>query len=258
LGKSVEFISIYAYNNRVIAVNRCITFMGTNTYIVLMKPNLIYVIVGTLMCTFFIACQKENEEKQPKYTDELYRTAIIKTAVLRMYTNHLEIKDTTIINRYVKNSLKYFNFDVTPYETDYRMKLVGTDSVAFMSGYNPYTFELSNGKYVFTSKVTVTRPFNDPLLLNIFKYQAPYVPYNISSSQVVYRTQDMRVGYGNRIEMLLPVVSYKFSSRTSNSFLTAQGFAFNEFDESVISKLGANDTLAVQLFNYDMKAKLIE
>ncbi len=233
-------------------------FCCANLYIAYMKLNLIYALTGAVMCMFFMACQKENEEKQPKYTDELYRTAIIKTAGLKMYTNGSEIKDTVIINRYVKSGLKYFNFDVTPYETDCRMKFVGTDSVAFVLGYNPYTFDLNNGKYIFTSKLTINKPFNNPLLLNVFRYQAPYVPYNISSSQVVYKTQDMRVGYGNRIEMLLPVVCYKFTSRTSNSFLTAQGFALNEFDNSVIAKLGPSDTLAVQLFNYDMKDKLIE
>jgi hypothetical protein len=198
-------------------------------------------------------------ENEPVYTEDMYRVAIVKTAELKMYTNRTQITDTVLINKYIKQYSKYFNLDKTPIETELKMRFIGTDSVAFQNSPGKYSFTKSGNKYIFTSAADVNRPGNMPLYIDLFKYSSPYTPYNISATQVLYHTKDMRVGYGTPIEMALPVMSYKVSSRPSNNFYyTATGISFNEFDEAVLPKLGINDTLAIQLFRYDMKARLIE
>jgi len=224
-----------------------------------MKINLTHIIVIILLSGFCYSCKKEAKPKDPVYSKELSRTAIVKTAELRMYTNNRQITDTTIINNYIKPYIKYFNFDKKPYETEYKMTFLGPDSASFFTGTNPYNFVSIGNKYIFKSIRSVTRPFNMPLYLNIFKYNEPYIPNGTSGLQTTYRTQDVRIGNGNAIAMELPVLCFKFSSRiVGSSYFISGGFAFNEFDETVIPKLGPNDTLAVQLFKYNMKAQIIE
>jgi hypothetical protein len=227
-----------------------------------MKLNLTsYLITALILCAFY-SCKKDNEVEKVKkitYSEDLYRVSIVKNAELKMYTNGVQITDNIIIDKYIKQYSQYFNLDKTPLETELRMRFISADSAVFEKALGRYRYANTNGKYIFTGKEDINRPGNLPLFVNMFKYSMPYVPYNISPTQTQYRTKDVRVGYGNAIEMSLPVMSYQVSSRPSSSFYyRASGISFNEFDETVLSKMGANDTLAIQLFTYIMKAKVIE
>jgi hypothetical protein len=227
-----------------------------------MKLNLIHTLITALVLCTFYSCKKDNEVKKVKkitYSEDLYRVSIVKTAELKMYTNSGQITDNTVVDRYIKQYAQYFNLDKTPLETELRMRFIGADSAVFEKALGRYRYININGKYIFTGKEDINRPGNMPLFVNMFKYSMPYVPYNVSPIQVQYRTKDVRVGYGNALEMALPVMSYHISSRpSSSSYYRASGISFNEFDETVLAKMGANDTIAIQLFTYNMKAKIIE
>lgn len=206
-----------------------------------------------------VGCKKTSPVKIDKYSNVLNRVAIVKTMDLKMYTNQAEITDTARKSAYIRKYSQYFNLDKTPHESSLTVTLMPRDTVRFSNG-GYYSFTKNDNQFVFTSKELVQQAVNDSLFKNIFMHKASYTPFNLSVNQVSYHTHDIRVGYGDTTKLTLPVVSYRITRGHpygSYVFVSFVGIRIDDFNPSIIQSLGPQDTIAVQLFNYELKAQLL-
>lgn len=223
-----------------------------------MKPITTLLLLFTL-CVILSSCNKDGSIIHPKkYSNIFNRVAIIKVQD-KLYSNHTEITDTALKSRFMKSANTYFNLDKTPMEANYRLIFFKRDSVTFSAGVNPYGFKLTGNQYIFSSRQDAAVTFTiDSLYLNIFKYNSSTFTPFMQGTHPSYRYTDIRTGYGDSTEIKLPFISYKLSTRSSKGYTIYTGLRPNDFDASIIGKLGPQDTLAIQVFNYDMKADLAQ
>src|SRR5690606_11283146 len=89
---------------------------------------------------------------------------------------------------------------------------------------------------------------------DLLKYNAPREP-GLAIFGIDYFTKEVRVANGNYRNLNFSVLSY-FIKRSSNNGSSQQSsYLFNEFNENIISKLKANDTLAIQEYTLNAIAR---
>jgi len=222
-----------------------------------------YLISPAILIIVLLAfgCKKNSPIKIDKYSNVLTRVAIIKTMDLKMYTNQTEIIDTSIKNNYIRKYSQYFNLDKIPHESSYTVTIVAPDTVRF-SGSGFYSFKKTGDQFIFTSRDVFQWSVDDSLFINMFKYNAPYTPFSPfpnSPNHILYHTHDIRTGYGDTTKLSLPIVSFRLTRGFSPhySYSSFAGLRNDDFNPAIIQSLGPRDTLAIQLFNYELKAQLL-
>lgn len=221
-----------------------------------MKPSLNSTpILLFVLITLVITSCKKNNEKPVTYPLNFYAERIEIVSETRMFTQDGEIKDAQKIAEFTASMDDYFKAENN---IDNKGELYVTflsKEKAIFEG-NNYEFEVSqNGdQHLFTSELKTIIPpkVNDSFIDYILKYQS--VVTDGTGSGLTLR--EMKVGYGNYQEIRFPVLVYATTQGIEGQFIhKTKMITNNEFNESVISQLRANETLAVKTYMVICKAK---
>ncbi|MCE7042377.1 hypothetical protein [Dyadobacter sp. CY312] len=209
---------------------------------------------------FVIACKKTDIEQLPEFPSTLYLNGITKKSKLHLYSDGKEITDPAVISKFVKTNGGFAQND-TSLVSDEHFTFFSTDSAGILNTFpslivtkNGEQFLFKSTNRIITSKEAIETNFN------MAKYKSEAEPVWDSK----WSTYHMLVGYGNYTELKLSTFEYKrvkwylMSGYFPEPILqksSTSGTKFNEFDQSYISKVGKNDTLAIQEYFYTFKKR---
>ncbi len=219
-----------------------------------MKTILANLLLLLLLLTLFISCKKNEVGNGFNPSKKLYTQSVTQKYSVRLFTNGMEIKNQTVINNFIKNSL-VFNLNLSNVDKSYYVTFSATDTAIFNNdNFNfpeKYSIVKKDNQFlfysgdVFLSNDLPFRYFNDMLK---YKYAEKLLP--IGGGLDLKQTRFIKVGYGNYNQMEFSLLSYKYiQTSIGGRFFSEQSGITNEFNESVITKVGAKDTLAVQEFS---------
>lgn len=223
------------------------------TYTIIMKNIILKALLLYLFTHLFISCKKDNSGSTFDPTKKLYAYKATQKSTVRLFTNGVEIKNSAVINNFIKNST-VFNLDLSKIDRSYFLTFSSVDTAIFNNdNFNfpeKYSIVKQNNQFLFYSpEVLIDRNQTFRYLYDMFKYTYPQTPLPLSSG-FVFKTKFIKVGYGSFKEVELSLLSYKYVQSFMGSRLsTEQSGLNNEFNENVISKLSVNDTLAIQEFS---------
>ena len=221
-----------------------------------MKPSLNSTpILLFVLITLVITSCKKNNEKPVTYPLNFYAERIEVVSETRMFTQDGEIKDAQKIAEFTANMDDYFKAENNLYDKGELYVTLTSKEKAIFKGYN-YGFDVSqNGdQHLYKSEAKIILPpiINDHFTSHILKHQSATT--EIPGSGRILR--EMRVSYGDEKEMQFPIIAYATLSVVEEHTIIKTGrISNNEFNESVISQLRANETLAVKTYMVICKAK---
>ena len=221
-----------------------------------MKQVPIFLIALVLLALW--SCETDQDEPVafPKY---LVWTGVKPKGKIRLFYDRKEIKDQAEIDRVVNDSSN-FNSPVNRKDyLSYPQQATG-DTVFVLS--SPDTMRLfdqeftsvwKDRKFTFTSVRSVEMDENPtvPTYLNFYKNTLFTGPHQ-STFGPKYKARGVIVAYGDYSTLTLPVMGYFHKNSNRSSFVNG---VFNEFNEEVIEKLQKGDTLLIQEYVYELKAK---
>lgn len=211
------------------------------------------------------SCKKDDDATI--FPLEVYNSKIEVSSATRLYTKNGEIKDAQKVAKFVEK------LDVFHAENDksgigtLAMTFVSADSVFFGSDKNRFGVSKNRDQFIFTSANAYFTPNNnsllDHILVNLFKYRNVVGTYTIPNFNGTYTVvngkKEVRVAYGNYRLLKFPMMAYRVKSKLGSgdaySVASQGGVINNELDESVISSLKGNDTLAVKMYTVTCRRK---
>ncbi len=196
-----------------------------------------------LITTVLFSCKKESAVVFPQ---TLYAKKIIKKTDVRLFINKVEIFNAAVINKFISNST-YFNFHTEPVSPDGKIIFINPDTALIGTTTDKLFIVKTGNQFLFNSPPMLQ---SDHILDGLFKYTGTKLRWPGG-----YITSIITVGYGSYSNLDISVLGYKLKYGTQSSFGGSAGIAFNEFDETYISKLGPFDTLAIQEYKYNFKAR---
>lgn len=205
----------------------------------------------TALIIVFALISSCKKEKKVNFPQELYATKISVKTQFRLYTNTGEITNSDVKNRFKTNPDFYSleNQQITPNE---KMTFLSQDTAIFGTSTIKFSISKSENQFLFYSPNIVQGSSNN-LINDILKYTATRIqvpPFN----NFDYLTKEVRVANGNYKNLNFSVLSYFLRSNHGSSSRQS-GYLFNEFNENALSKLRVNDTLAIQEYTINFKAK---
>jgi hypothetical protein len=146
--------------------------------------------------------------------------------------------------RFAAKSLTPFTTpDDTP-DPNAIVQFVAPDTATFPPTSLRFSVKHAGEQYLFYSLVSFQASADD-IVYRLLKHTAPRVPY-LTGASFQYRTQEVRVGYGNSSSMRLAVLYYRIKRASpGGGYSEMSGQLFNEFNPDVVGSIGLNDTLAV-------------
>lgn len=211
-------------------------------------PALLFLAISALA-----ACKKDPSDKAQFPIDFYSESAEVQTPT-RVYTKNGEIKDPAKIQKLTGN-VSYFHAEDNQLDKGSRYLIFESrDSVLFGSNKFKFSVQQSGQQFLFTSSLTRFQsvPVFDNILYHLIKYE------NVVQSRGSQTSKEVRIAYGNHRELKLPVFAYRISyslDGTQRSLFRYDGIINNEFNESSLSLLGPNDTIAVKTYILTLKAR---
>lgn len=225
----------------------------------------LFVFLLTILIT---SCKKTEIEQEPtQFPSTLSLTSIKQKSKIRLFSNGQEITDQKVIDDFLKD-FKDFEIRDTSFVSDENLVFLSADSASIPNLFESLTVLKSGDQLLFKSTnmhiVTAAQLTN----YKMAKYQSPIEPVWDSK----YRVYHMLIGYGDYSDLKLSVFNYSlltrwhnfsndyfgFNDTTSTDYIyksKTSGKVFNEFNESYVSSIGKNDTLAIQEYFYEFKKK---
>ncbi|TGE14143.1 hypothetical protein [Hymenobacter elongatus] len=190
-----------------------------------------YVSVLLFLFSGLTACKKEAEAP---------------TAPVRLFSNGREIKDETVKWRFAKQSGTFFTDPPTLSDPNFYVQYLKPDTAVFGKSSLTFIDRHSGEQHLFYSPYLVQVRNPDDLLRLCLKYKGPLL-YTLPTNGYAYLTQEVRVGYmpNGASSIRLSVLRYR-CRQTTSGYIDIKGLLFNEFDETVISRVPAGDTVAIQ------------
>ncbi len=215
--------------------------------LVLFKPGFLLLI----LLVFFSSCKKKDSVTFPQ---TLYLTGISKTSEVRMFNNHAEIKDTSVINPFMAGC-KYFNMEGNTANFFDYVTFESSDTAVFSNSNVKYSVVKTGDLFMFYSKDYDL--YFDPskrvdfLLDTMDLYKSNKIMVPNGTNMATYRRKDVRVLQGNYQKLDLSFYTYKieFSGVWSSGIIT------NEYFEGAKSAFTLYDTVAVQSYVYHLVSK---
>ncbi|MDQ1089139.1 hypothetical protein [Siphonobacter sp. SORGH_AS_1065] len=217
----------------------------------------------------FWSCEKGIEQPTvfPKY---FVWTGVKPKGKIRLFYDKKEITDQVEIDRVLNDTSKHFgesfkalNVYLTipvPQIKDTVLTFTHPDTVRFRN--SVYTSLLKDHMFTFTSGDRVLYNMStgeiDPFSFQKHKpVQGPALPL---ITGYTHSAQLVHVAYGDYNSMELPVMGSVFKRFVKNSlgtsgYINSMRGVFNEFDEGYILKMQKGDTLLIQEYLYELKAK---
>lgn len=211
-------------------------------------PTLLFLTMSVLA-----ACKKDPSDKAQFPINFYSESAQIQTPT-RVYTKNGEIKDPVKIQQLTGN-VSYFHAEDNQLDKGSRYLIFESkDSVLFGSNEFKFNVQQTGQQFLFTSSLTRLQsvPAFDNIRDHLIKYE------NVVQSQGSQTSKEVRIAYGNHQELKLPIFAYRISSSldgTPRSLFRYDGIINNEFNESSLSLLGPNDTIAVKTYILTLKAR---
>jgi hypothetical protein len=196
------------------------------------------------------SCKKEESNENIKFPQDLILYNISKTSKVRLITNKKEIKDTSIINKFIKDTDIFEIKEPTGIGLSY-ITFLSKDKAHF-AGYDDYTIITSGNQFLYYSDSAyyIFESWSK-FLHNCLKYSYPLTPIQ-QGSTINFITKDVRVGYGKYQAQDFQYFAFKYHSIYG---VTWCAYFANEFNEDAIGQIQENDTLAFQCFSFSTKAK---
>jgi len=205
-----------------------------------------------LLFAAFFSCKKE-EDKKPQFPADLYMTHVNKKAGIRLFVNKTEIKDKAIIDKFVKGESN-FHVNDSSVVSDEKITFLSKDSV-YVGGRSIKdirSVERNGNRFLFkTVTYNMISKSRAELIFDMNKHRSALTPAYDGN----YHVDIIMVGYGDYSKVELSLFSYKVVKRSGQSWSLNTGKTFNEFDESYISTVGPNDTLAIEEYSYTLKVR---
>jgi hypothetical protein len=220
-----------------------------------MKPSLnsTTLLLFTLITLAITSCKKKDE-KPVTYPISFYTERIEVVSNTRMFTQEGEIKDPQQIASFTANQDYYFKAENNSFAKDeLYATLTSKETASFGESSHIFNVSQSGNQYIYTSefKSLVAPMVNDSFTNYILKHRSVYTEAPGSGSVI----RATRVSYGNHEEMRFPVIAYATSQGIEGQTIYKTGeITPNEFNESVVGKLKANETLAVKTYMVICKA----
>lgn len=221
------------------------------------KTILFFALYGSIL-----SCKKEE---QLSFPITLYPTQLIQNTQVRVFTKNQEIKDANTIANFIKNA-NNFSLDFRSSNPD--DKIVFTSKTNILIGEYGRGFDLVKGdisnknELVFYSQNSIYDVNPLEFSRKILKFTAPLIPVATiptpSDNGIKYISQEVMVFNGNYSNLDLSVLSYKIKQGGQNSFSIKTSTTFNkpvEFNASFLAELQPTDTIAVQEYTYNFKAR---
>ncbi|MEL5994814.1 hypothetical protein [Hymenobacter segetis] len=177
---------------------------------------------------------------------------------LRLFTNGREIKDAAAKDKFLRH-MTASHAEFIPLPTPLpgeKVIFLAPDTVILNSRlYNKARFSVvkNNAQHLFysdTPNIIYNDVRNGPpvfgiLMYDMLKYTSPLTPYPAGSTRAIGK--QVHVGYRHDNQMYISVMRYHWVWADQwNGSLWQSGLMFNEFNESVIPRIGATDTLAIR------------
>ncbi|WP_254413071.1 hypothetical protein [Dyadobacter diqingensis] len=216
-----------------------------------------------ILAILFFACKKTKIDPAPQFPSTLYLNGITKKSKIRLFTNKGEITDQSVIDKFVKTT-KGFTKKDTSFTSGETLTFFSADSAEIPNSFNSLTVVKKENQLIFKS--TNRRIITAANLESNYKmgrYQSEIEPVWDGK----FSAYNMLVGYGDYSALKLSVFEYNrvswfvqwnWGDTSSPDILTkssSSGTMFNEFNESYISSIQKNDTLAIQEYFYSFQKK---
>jgi hypothetical protein len=166
------------------------------------------------------------------------------TSNIRLFTNKIELTDVAVKTRFLAHASAAFQ--PLPTVGSGSIHFVATDTATFGASTMRFAVVKNAEQYLFYSPQVVQLTTDNMLLHDMLKYVAPKVPVASTSGSGLsgtYLTKEVRVGHGNAQQIQLSCLQYCWSRPLGRAF----GSLYNELNESVVTKVGPADTLAVRV-----------
>lgn len=209
-----------------------------------------------LVCAIAVLGCKKDDDSEPNFPITLYGESVQVTADTRVYIRGAEIKDAEKISKLIKNYSSYFKAEesLSGIGSTY-MTFISKDSATFENSLFRYGIQKSGDQFIMTSAITSISPL--PVLPEEIRHHLIKHEHVSSVGNGEYR-KDVKIAYGTYKELKVPVFGYLISSGLGGPVAGLSrlgGLIPNEFNESALSRLGANDTIAIKTYLITIKAK---
>ncbi len=218
-----------------------------------LKINLLFLFA---LCGCFASCEKVGEQKSVFFPQILYANQINKITEVRLFTQGKEITDTAVINRFIKNETN-FNLQNQALNTNEEINFLSKSLVQFGNPKQAYDLnsDFANRKTEFIFYSQKLNPVNpQSLAYLLLKFKAPVIATGVVPN-IKNTTKDVKVASGNYLELNLSALSYKIKQGNATPQI---GIAYNQpitIDTKALEQLQITDTVALQYFTYNFKAK---
>ncbi len=199
---------------------------------------------------------------------EVYGTKVEVSSATRLFTKDGEIKDARKIAKFVDKSEYFQTEDNKNALGRLAMTFLSKDSVLFDGDSNRFGVSQNGNQFIFTSSKAflpiATNSLTDHILAQLFKHKNVVsdvtIPvFNGSGGYIAKGLREVRVAYGNFVELKFPLLAYSAKSKvgTEDAYSVASnsGLTNNELDVTAPSYLKGNDTLAVKLYMLTCRKK---
>ena len=220
----------------------------------------------TIVIVGFNSCKKEDDTAI--FPLEIYVTKLEVSSATRLFTKDGEIKDAKKIARFVEKSESFHAEDSYSGLGQLAITFLSKDSAFFENKDYRFGVNKNGNQFIFTSARAYLQPIGNSLtehiLVHLFKHRnvagSVTIPvFNGNGSETVSGVKEVRVAYGNYVELKFPMLAYSAKSKvgTEDAYSVANnsGIINNELDTSAPSYLTGNDTLAVKLYMVTCKKK---
>lgn len=207
------------------------------------------------LCGCLDACKKSEDKKSVFFPQTLYANQFNKKTEVILFTKTGQILDTAIINKFIKNET---NFNLQNKEVDANEQMVFDSKSIGILGNPKVVYDLNsdfaNRKTEFIFYSQKQYPVNpQDLAYLLLKFKAPLKRIG-DAPNVSHTAAEVRVANGNYLDLNFEVLSYKIKQDIG----IQSGTKYNQaiiIDANALAQLKTTDTVAIQEFNINYKAK---
>lgn len=214
-----------------------------------MKKELLCKFILLVFSISIFSCKEDKIDKPVSFPHTMYVDKITSKSDLKLFSNKSEITDVITKTNFVSN-VPNFDLLTQPLDPTENITFVTQDTIIFSSSTIKFAVEKSGDQYLFYSDFFYADITFKGVVYDLLRFNYPKTPLP-SASGFQYKTKEVRVAHGDYTDLQLSVLSYKIKQGNSWESETL----FNEFNDSVISEIGLNDTLAVREFIIYLKSK---
>ncbi len=208
------------------------------------------------LCGCFASCEKVGEQKSVFFPQSLYANQINKITEVRLFTQGKEITDADIINSFIKNET---NFNLQNQAVNTNEEIVFLSKSLAQFGNPKLAYDLNSDFATRKTEFIFFSQKQNPVILQdlaflLLKFKAPVIATGVAPN-ITHTTKDVKVAYGSYLDLNLSALSYKIKQGNATPQI---GIANNQpitIDANALGQLQITDTVALQYFTINFKAK---